>query len=226
MKRNNCISYSFLRVSYFLVLTSIFIVQGCNPIPRTSFSSKNLGIQFDFPEGWSELSWLELNKQKIQRNKYDIIIIGDPNRRATVKLSDITPLLKDRNFQYLYQCYRYSKLFREAMSGRRKRETLSEEGQKIAEYLGFLTGMFERSASENLTEYKLERRGAITLAGLPVGELVYEGHKPGEKQSWTRLFVMIWKDKVFILRFRVPVEYKEDYVQAFQYIESSWEWID
>lgn len=206
------------------VAISLFILTGCTLQPKDSFSSLRVGVSFDFPEGWSPLSQDEMKKMFPGKGEGVLVTISDPERIAIVALVEAS---FDREEIQAINCF--SNLLIHSMESGKKSDSLTEAENKVIAFYAIVFASIKKALPPRYEGFRMLREGSTVLGGIPVGEFVFEGLKPGEdkEKKWRRLIVMLPKNannKVLLLAFTTPLSKKGKYSASFKHVEKTWKW--
>jgi hypothetical protein len=186
----------------FLLFISIISI-GCTQQDTQDHFRHKSGIYFDFPEGWSKLSKEEWRDKKLGKDQ-TLITIMDNERRAGFSL---IPVALSSEAQMVF-----------GMMG-------NEVEARVVMYLESI----HRAAPNRYQEYKLLSKGASLFAGIPMGELVFQGKNPGKTLQWYRLLVLAvpnTEEAMIMFIFTAPIGEQDSFKRDFDFIESTWKWND
>jgi hypothetical protein len=186
---------------------------GCEEeVARTEFHDAELGVHFDFPEGWQELLPSELPP-----GKESLITIEDSSRVASVSLVefDLQAVLGTLDTQLMMQ-----------MAG-------DEDGQRALALFVHMNSTFDQVFQQRYDRYELlDREWVRVVEGqrAVASDLVFEGKLPDEPMlMWRKATIILvagQNEKGFIMAYAVPALLIDDYRDAFDFVENSWRTID
>jgi len=177
---------------------------GCAKAPEitNAFQDEQLGIAFDFPPGWSELTAKEWRERKMGKNRTRLTIMDDQRKAGFSVIvadldmeSEITSMLL---------------------------------GSDPAPRTAMLLESVDRAGPQQYKGYKLLEKGPTLFAGLPFGHIVYQGQQRGKEMRWWRMIVALppqRTDVAVMIVSSVTLEMQSEYQAAFQQIEDSWRWL-
>ncbi len=189
-------------------LAVLLLAAGCGgEPPETAYQDRELGIGFDFPEGWQRLP-----ASQLPRGKESLVTIEDSARVASVSLVefDLPAVLRTLDVQLMLQ-----------MVGEGK-------ARRALALFTQLNSTFEDVFAERYAEFELLDREWVRV--LPGGkavasELVFKGKLSGEPMMWRKAAIILivgQEEKGFIMAYSSPLVLLEDFLPAFQSIEASW----
>lgn len=192
----------FIKSLFCFLLLMIFVfVAGCAPqTPQTHFESKG-GLYFKFPEGWDELSKKEWKQRKMGKDN-TLITVMDKKRLAGFS---IIPVPLDMDMQISSQML----------------------GSEMETRIAFFLESIDAAGPQKYTDYKLISKDGALFAGIPMGEIIYQGQLTGRALRWYRILVAAAPEKydtLLMLVYTTPVGEQDYYKQDFQTIENSWKW--
>jgi hypothetical protein len=196
-----------VRSHWTLGLTSLVILAGCGETPETAYHDSELGIHFDYPEGWRRLKPSELPP-----GKESLVTIEDSTGLASVSLVefDLQAVIGTLDMQLLLQMARD--------------EDVSEGLALFVQLNTTFDEVFER----RYNRYRLlDRNWARPLPGAKAltSELVFQGQLPGEPMKWRMAAIILivgQEEKGFIMAYSAPLSLLDDFRPAFQFVEDSW----
>jgi hypothetical protein len=195
------------RAASAAVLTSVLLA-GCGAEPsQTEYRNDELGVYFDFPEGWRRLQASELPP-----GKESLVTIEDSTGLASVSLVefDLQAVLGTLDTQLMLQ-----------MAGE------GNVNKALALFVQ-LNSTFEDLFEQRYERYELlDREWVRALEGQQAvaSDIVFQGRLPGEPLTWRKATIILvagQDEKGFIMAYAVPSLALEDYVDAFQFVEDSW----
>ena len=198
-----------------LGLAFLALLAGCTAAPdersATAYNNEEIGIQFDYPDGWRQLKPSEL-----PAGKESLVTIEDSSGVAQVSLVefDLQAVLGTIDTRLMLE-----------MAG---------EGnvQRALALFVQLNSSFEDAFERRYERYQLlEREWVRALQGqrAVASELVFKGQLPGEPMMWRKAVIILkvgQEDKGFIMAYAVPSLLLDEHRAAFQFIEDSWRAID
>lgn len=197
----------------FAGLASLLTLAGCGEEPRaTAYHDADLGIHFDYPEGWRQLEPSEL-----PAGKESLVTIEDFSGVATVSLVDfdLQAVLGTLDTQLMLQ-----------MAG-------EADVQRGLALFVQLNSTFDDVFQQRYDRYELlEREWVRALEGrrAVASDLVFEGQLPDEPMMmWRKATIILvagQEEKGFIMAYAVPSLLIDDYREDFRFIEESWRTID
>lgn len=194
----------FIKDVLFPFLLAIsFLMIGCTQqSSQTHFKHKS-GIYFEFPEGWSKLSKKEWDEQKMGKDR-TFITIMDKERCAGFSVIQVA---LNSEAQMVF-----------GMIG-------DEVEARVVMYLESL----HAAGSKRYLKYKLFSKGVALFAGLPMGELVFQGENPGKTLKWYRVLVLALpntEEAMIMFVFTAPMGEQDSFKKDFVFIEETWKWKD
>ncbi len=185
----------------------LVLAAGCGGPPETAYHNRELGIHFDFPEGWQRLEPSELPP-----GKESLVTIEDSTRVASVSLVefDLQDVLGTLDVQLMLQ-----------MAG---------EGNvnKALALFTQLNTTFEEVFEQRYQQFQLlDREWVRVLPGekAVASELVFQGKRSGEPMMWRKAAIILivgQEERGFIMAYSTPLVLLEDFRSDFQSIEDSW----
>lgn len=192
-----------------LGLACLLLVTGCAEQPaETAYHDTELGIFFDYPEGWRRLKPSELPAGKESR-----VTIEDSSGVASISLVefDLQAVLGTLDTRLLLQ-----------MAG-------AANVQRALALFVQLNSTFDEVFQRRYNRYELlEREWVRVLEGQrAVGsDLVFEGQLPDEPMlMWRKATIILIvgnEEKGFIMAYAAPSLLIEDYRDAFEFVDKSW----
>ena len=194
-----------LNMKNILSLTLLFMLilfTGCsNQTDSPSYFQHKSGLYFDYPGGWSELSKKEWREHKMGKDQ-TLITIMDEDRMAGFAIIPVTLSRADQQTSRI----------------------LDDEVE--ARVVVFLESIDE-AAPNKYHNYELIKKGAASFAGIPVGEIVYQGKLPGKSLRWYRILIAVADniyDKFLMIVLTAPMGEQDDFLPDFLKIEDTWKW--
>jgi hypothetical protein len=191
------------------------ITAGCSAEPdvhtATAYTNEELGIHFDYPDGWRQL-----RPDELPVGKESLVTIEDSSGVAQVSLVEfeLQPILGALD----------TRLMMEAAGG--------DNAQRALALFVQLNSSFESSFERRYERFQLlEREWVRALAGqrAVASELVFKGQLPGEPLMWRKVAIILktgQDEKGFIMAYAVPSLLLDEHREAFQFVEDSWRTID
>jgi len=195
-------------VRYVALLPLTLLLAGCGEEPaETAYHDAELGIHFDFPEGWRRLDPSELPP-----GKESLVTIEDSSGVASVSLVefDLQAVLGTLDTQLMLQ-----------MAG-------EDNVQRGLALFVQLNSTFDEVFQQRYDRYQLLDREWVRKMGdqpAVASDLVFEGQLPDEpKLMWRKASIILvagQDQKGFIMAYAVPSLLIDDYRDAFAFIEQS-----
>ena len=185
---------------FCLLLLFLFITGCAQQTPQTHFKSKG-GLYFAFPEGWSRLSKKEWKQRKMGKDS-TLITVMDEKRSAGFS---IIPVPLDMDMQISSQML----------------------GSEMEARVAFFLESIDSAGPQKYKNYKLFSKDGVVFAGIPMGEIIYQGQLPEKELRWYRILVAAAPEKydsLLMLIFTTPLGEQDSYKKDFQTIENSWKW--
>jgi hypothetical protein len=200
-----------IRYIAYLALTSL--LAGCGEeVVDTAYHDAQLGIHFDFPEGWQRLDPSELPP-----GKESLVTIEDSSRVASISLVefDLQAVLGTLDTQLMLQ-----------MAG-------EDDVQRGIALFVQLNSTFDEVFQQRYERYELIEREWVRKYGdqpAVASDLIFEGQLPEEPMlMWRKASIILvagQDQKGFIMAYAVPSLLIDDYRDAFEFVEQSWRTID
>lgn len=196
----------------FLGLTCLLPVTGCGEQPaQTAYHDTDLGIHFDYPEGWRQLEPSEL-----PAGKESLVTIEDSSGVASVSLVefDLQAVLGTVDTRLLLQMADDAQI---------------ERGLALFVQLN---SSFDEAFQRRYERYQLLGREWVRVVDgqrAVASDLVFEGQLPDEPMMmWRKATIILivgQQEKGFIMAYAVPALLIDEYRDAFRFIEESWQTI-
>lgn len=191
-------------------LALALLLPGCTAEkpPPTAFHDKELGVHFDYPEGWRQLDPSELPP-----GKESLVTIQDSRGVATISLLDfdLQAVLGTLDVQLMLQ-----------MAG-------EDDVQRAVALFVQLNSTFAQVFQDRYARYELLDREWVRKLGrrAVASDLIFEGQLPDEDPMlmWRKATIILvagQDEKGFIMGYAVPSLLVDDYHEAFESVEESW----
>lgn len=190
-------------------LAIALLLSGCGQeLPDTAYHDAQLGIHFDFPEGWRRLDPSELPP-----GKESLATIEDSSGVASISLVefDLQAVLGTLDTQLMLQ-----------MAG----EDNVQQGLALFVQLN---STFDEVFQQRYDRYELLDREWVRKFGdqpAIASDLVFEGQLPDEPMlMWRKASIILvagQDQRGFIMAYAVPSLLIDDYRGAFEFVERSW----
>jgi len=200
-------------IRFFAWLALPPLLAGCaEQSPATAYHDTELGVHFDYPDGWRQLDPSELPP-----GKESLVTIEDTARIATISLVefDLQAVLSTIEVQLMLQ-----------MAG-------EEDIQQALALFVQLNSTFERIFQDRYDNYKLlEQVWVRKLEGsrAVASDLIFEGQLPEDPiLMWRKASIILvagQDERGFIMAYAVPSWVLDDYRDAIAFVENSWRTID
>jgi hypothetical protein len=194
-------------------LALALLLAGCaEEVADTAYHDVQLGIHFDFPEGWRRLDPSELPP-----GKESLVTIEDSSGVASISLVefDLQAVLGTLDTQLMLQ-----------MAG-------EDNLQRGLALFVQLNSTFDEVFQQRYDRYELLDREWVRKFGdqpAIASDLVFEGQLPDEPMlMWRKASIILvagQDEKGFIMAYAVPSLLIDDYRDAFEFVERSWRTID
>ncbi len=196
-----------LPLHWKLMLCSVFFlgICACDRQPDDAYVNKDLGVRFDFPDGWSRMETDEYGP-----GKKALVVIGNSSRTAMMSLSafDIRPFLDAIETKVILSYASQEKINRGAA------------------FFVHINSTFEKSFSKRYDDYELlDQTWTKLLPGGAATEMIFTGSRPGEDPKWRKVVIILVEeveDYGMIMAFSVPMDANEKFQKDFRAIENSW----
>ncbi len=195
------------------MLTCLLPITACGEKPAaTAYHNSELGIHFDYPEGWRPLDPSELPP-----GKESLVTIEDSSGVATVSLVefDLQQVMGALDTRLMLQMADDADI---------------ERGLALFVHMN---SAFDDAFRQRYDRYALlDREWVRVLEGqrAVASDLVFEGQLPDEPMMMWRkatiILVVGQEEKGFIMAYAVPSLLIDDYRDAFEFVEKSWRTID
>ncbi len=179
---------------------------------ETAYHDPDIGVHFDFPDGWRRLDPSELPP-----GKESLVTIEDTARIATISLVefDLQAVLSTIDVQLMLQ-----------MAG-------EEDIQQALALFVQLNSTFEKIFQDRYDNYKLLEQvwvRKLESSRAVASDLVFEGQLPEDPiLMWRKASIILvagQEERGFIMAYAVPSWVLEDYRDAIAFVENSWRTID
>ena len=185
------------------LLSISFLMAGCvQQAPQAYFRDRS-GMYFEFPYGWSRLSKEEWRERNMGEDR-TLVTIMDSERRAGFSVIPIN-LSKDAQTAF------------EVMA-----DTTED---RLSMYIDSLYA----AGPSRYQNYIFFNKGTTKFAGLPVGEITFQGRNPGKELKWYRVLVFALPRRqaaVIMFVFTAPMGKHYSFKKDFEFIEDTWKWHD
>ena len=188
------------KVFLLILISTPFLSCGKSTISDTHFEHKS-GIYFEFPEGWSHIGKKEWQDRGMGVNQ-TLITVADPSREAFFV---VVPMELDLTALEVNNI----------MRGKKQSHTT------------MLIEAIHKSGPLEYRNYKLVDKGLVDFGGREVGEIIFEGTKPGKELRWHQILIAVDENKeesYYMLIFSVPPKKLDQYDKEFAVIDKTWRW--
>ena len=196
-----------VRSTWVWGLASLLLATGCGGPSGTAYDNRDLGIHFDFPEGWRRLK-----PSGLPTGKESLVTIEDPTGAASVSPVefDLRAVLGTLDTQLMLQ--------------------MADEGDVNRAMALFvqLNSTFDEAFQRRYRRYeRLDRTWVRVLRGdsAVASELVFQGQLSGEPVKWRKVAIILivgQEEKGFIMAYSVPIQRLQQFRPAFRFVEDSW----
>ncbi len=179
---------------------------------ETAYHDPDIGVHFDFPDGWRRLDPSELPP-----GKESLVTIEDTAGIATISLVefDLQAVLSTIDVQLMLQ-----------MAG-------EEDIQQALALFVQLNSTFEKIFQDRYDNYKLLEQvwvRKLESSRAVASDLVFEGQLPEDPiLMWRKASIILvagQEERGFIMAYAVPSWVLDDYRDAIAFVENSWRTID